>query len=168
LVIESIAPIIIAVKKAGPPVYAAVLIACSLLLFLPDPVLARFGLAEFLQSYRTYVGVGFVASLSLLSVTVLSIVTSPILSTFEDWRFRRQGLRTLRELTNAEKEFLRPYIRAGENTHYAPISDGVAQGLVGKNLIYRASQVSTSGMNFPYNLQPSARRLLTEHAELLD
>jgi len=167
-VIESIAPLIIAVKKAGPPIYTALLIACSLLLFLPDPVLARFGLAEFLQSYRTYVGVGFIASLSLLAVTVLSVVISPIASAFEDWRFRRHGLRTLGELTNAEKQFLRPYIRDGENTHYASISDGVAQGLVGKNLIYRASHVSTSGMNFPYNLQPYARRLLIEHSHLLD
>jgi len=166
--VEWIAPLIIAVKKAGPPIYAAVLIACSVLLFLPDSVLARFGLTEFLQSYRTYVGVGFIGSLSLLAVTVLSFVLSPILSVFEDWRFRRQGLRTLSELTNAEKEFLRPYIRDGENTHYTSISDGVAQGLVGKNLIYRASHVSTAGMNFPYNLQPYARRLLIEHPHTLD
>ena len=44
---EWIAPLILAIKKAGPAIYAAVLIACSLLLFLPDPLLARFGLAEF-------------------------------------------------------------------------------------------------------------------------
>lgn len=166
--VEWIAPLIIAVKKAGPPIYAAGLIACSLLLFLPDPVLTRFGLAEFLQSYRTYVGVGFIASLSLLAVTVLSVIISPISSAFEDWRFKRRGLKTLSELTNAEKQFLRPYIYDGENTHYTSISDGVAQGLVGKNLIYRASQVSTPGMNFPYNLQPYARRLLIEHPHMLD
>ncbi len=76
--IESIAAIIIAVKKAGLPIYTAVLIACSLLLFLPDQVIARFGLAELLQSYRAYAGVGFVASLSLLAVTLLSFATSPI------------------------------------------------------------------------------------------
>jgi superinfection exclusion protein B len=163
-VIESIAPLIVAIKKAGVPIYVATLIACSLLLFLPTSILARLGLVDFLQSNRTWVGVGFIASLSLLCTVALS----PLWSKFEDWRFKRHGLRMLSEITSDEKAFLRPYICDGQNTQYAQISDGVAQGLVGKNLIYRAANISTGFMHFPFNLQPYARRLLTEHPHLLD
>jgi hypothetical protein len=166
--VEWVATLFTAVRNGGAPVYAAVFVACSLLLFLPDAIIARFGLSEFLNSYRAYIGIGFIASFSLLAVATASFAVSPILSALETWRFKHHGLKNLSELTTPEKQFLRPYILEGQNTHYASISDGVAQGLVGKNLIYRASQVSTPGMLFPYNLQPYARRLLIEHPHLLD
>jgi hypothetical protein len=166
--IESIAPILTAVRKAGPSIYLAALIASALLLFLPDFVLATIGLAQFLDTYRMYVGVIFIASASLIAVWIISSAGAPLLDKLETWRLNRQGLKTLRELTDDEKKFLRPYIQSGQNTQYAQLADGIARGLQAKGIIYRASQISIPGGDFPFNLQPYMRRLLKEHGYLLD
>jgi hypothetical protein len=166
--IESIAPIVTAVRKAGPSIYLAALIASALLLFLPDNVLARIGLAHLLDTYRMYVGVIFIASASLLAVSMILSVGAPLLDMLDTWRLHRSGLKTLRDLTDDEKRFLRPYIHSGENTQYAQYSDGVVRGLDHKGVIYRASNVSMPGGGFPFNLQPYMRRLLKEHSYLID
>ena len=73
-------------------------------------------------------------------------------------------------LTADEKQMLRPYIFAGENTVYESIYDGVANGLVAKRILYRASNLSvpgTPGVLFPFNLQPQARIELTKHPDFL-
>jgi hypothetical protein len=73
-------------------------------------------------------------------------------------------------LTLDEKDFLRPYIWGGENSNYAQFSDGVANGLAAKNIVYRASNMSVPGSlaAFPYNLQPYARAELIKHPHWLD
>jgi hypothetical protein len=165
---EWIGTLIAAILKAGLPLYIAVFIASALLLFLPQHVISHLGLDQFLASYRMYVGVGLVASASLLAANTLSFIASFVVEPLETWSLNRRGLKTLEELTSAEKDFLCGYIVTGDNTRYASISDGIAQGLVAKNLIYRASNLSTGEMLFPFNLQPYARRLLREHPHLLD
>ena len=167
---EWIAPLITAIKSAGPPIYAAVLVATLLLLFLPDPFIAQLGLADFRQLYRTYAGIALIASASLLSVHVISRIAAFAMVKWEARRLHRDGLTTLAELTNEEKEFLRPFILKGENTRYASISDGVVKGLELKRLVYRAANVSVPGghFHFPYNMQPYIRRILQERPQLLD
>lgn len=166
--IESVAPILTAIKKVGPSFYFTALVASALLLFLPDAVMARIGLARLFEPYRMYVGVAFIVSASLVVVWIVSSLAAPLLDQFETWRLHRHSLKTLRELTDAEKAFLRPYIRGRENTQYALISDGVPRGLQAKGVIYRASNVSMPGGGFPFNLQPYVRQLLNEHGYLLD
>jgi Super-infection exclusion protein B len=167
-VLESVAPLITAIKNAGPPIYAAVFIATLLLLFLPDPVITQLGLAEFRQSYRKYAGVALIASVSLLSVQVISTITFSVLSMWKTWRVSRNGLKKLAELTVEEKDFLRLFILTGQNTQYAPINDGVVKGLELKLLVYLASSMSVGGFDFAYNLQPYVRKLLKDRPDLLD
>jgi superinfection exclusion protein B len=115
-----------------------------------------------------FIGIVFIASASLFVVWIIFFVGAPILDALDTWRLRRSGLKTLRDLTDDEKRFLRPYIHGGENTQYAQYSDGVVRGLDHKGVIYRASNVSMPGGGFPFNLQPYMRRLLREHTYLLD
>jgi hypothetical protein len=86
-------------------------------------------------------------------------------SRFDERQLRCFTLKTLGTLTFDEKQFLRPFIINGENTVNAPISDGVSGGLVAKRIVYRSSNVFY-GFNAPFNLQPMARRLLTEKPRL--
>jgi hypothetical protein len=64
-------PILNAIKNAGPPIYTAALVATSLLLFLPDPVIAQLGLDGVRDTYRMALGLTFVGSASLVAVHVL-------------------------------------------------------------------------------------------------
>jgi hypothetical protein len=166
-VFEWIGPTVTAIKNAGPPVYAAVFVSASMLLFLPDAIITQLGLTEFRESYRTYAGVALLASASLLVVQGILAIIPIILIPWQKWRWRRDTLELLSNLTEYEKAFLRPYIFDGENTQYAPYSDGVPRGLQSKRLIYRASEMSSPGGNFAFNLQPRIRQLLNDRPDLL-
>jgi hypothetical protein len=164
---EAAGAVIAAVIKAGVPIYVAALIASSLMLFVPDTIAQQIGVVEFRQLYRGYLGGAFVASISLLAAYGLSATSDVINNRLDDRRLRRLTLKTLSMLTSDEKRFLRGFIVEGENTVYAAISDGVSGGLVAKRLVYRSSNI-IQGFNAPFNLQPIARKLLTENPRLLD
>jgi hypothetical protein len=77
----------------------------------------------------------------------------------------------LKSLTKDEKAFLRPYIVDDENTQYASIYDGVANGLLAKNIVYRASHITVPGMpgmECPFNLRSYCRKVLNRRRHWLD
>ena len=170
--LELIGPLITAIKNAGPPIYAAALAATLFLFLLPHSVITELGiLAEFKKFIsRLELGLTLIASASLLVTHALFAAAPFISNRWRTWRLHRDAHNTLSELTNAEKVFLRKFIVDGENTQYASIYDGVANGLVGKGLVYRASEVSVPGslMKFPFNLQPYARKILSNNRHLID
>jgi hypothetical protein len=164
---EAAGAVIAAVIKTGVPIYVAALIASSLLLFVPDSIAQQIGVAEFRQLYRGYLGAAFVASISLLAAYGLSATSDVIRNRLDDRRLRRLTLETLSMLTSDEKRFLRGFIVEGKNTVHASISDGVSGGLVAKCIVYRSSNI-IERLAAPFNLQPIARKLLTENPRLLD
>jgi Super-infection exclusion protein B len=166
--LEPIAPLIAAVRDAGPRIYLSVLILTGLMLFLPQSVIATLGLSAFVRTFRPYLGAGFIASIALLAWYVFNPIAQSIVGWLEDKRRKRAVMRTLRELATDEKEFLRPYLREDANTMHAFPAHGIANGLEAKGIVYRSSTISIPGGMFPYNLQSSARRLLKAHPELLD
>jgi hypothetical protein len=169
-VVETIASVVLAVLNAGTRLYAAVLVAALATLFLPTNLLQTIGLSQFKETYRMELGVALVASGSLLSIQLVAAVANFVMVPIRRRRISKDIRRQLEGLTYEEKQFLRPYIDDGENSNYAQYSDGVANGLVAKRIVYRASQMSIPGtmMAFPYNLQAYAREELSKHPYLLD
>jgi hypothetical protein len=113
---------------------------------------------------------GAIFGVAVLIVSLTSNVARGVGNLAKRWRFRRNTQTILRTLTKAEKEFLRSYILGDENTRYASIYDGVANGLQAKGIVYRASNISvpgTPGMLFPWNLQPDAREALNKNRSFL-
>lgn len=160
---EALAPVITAVKDAGPKIYSAVLICTGLLLGLPDSAIAQLGLTEIRDSYRMQLGLGFLASLSLLIVHTVHYVFSYL-------RFNYRFNLILSELTHAEKSILRQYIQGGETTVHGDLEDGVFNGLAAKRILFRSAELifgGPAGYRIPYNMQPWARARLTKHPEWL-
>jgi hypothetical protein len=165
--LEWIGALITAVRNAGPPIYAAVLIATLLLLLLPDHVVAQIGLDEFGKSYRMYIGIGLIASASLLSVHILSAWH---LFCWNRWRRGvltgldcehcmrlRKRKRSLWPIYSSRRQYA---VRFGLQWSCTRLScEGIA---------HRASTLSIPGGQFPFNLQPYARALLQKHPTLLD
>jgi hypothetical protein len=79
--------------RARPRIYLAALIGSSLLLFLPDEMMARIGLSHFLDQYRIEVGVVFIASASLTAVWIISSLAAPLLDKLETWRLNHWGFK---------------------------------------------------------------------------
>jgi hypothetical protein len=169
--LESIGPLITAIKNAGPRLYAAALISSLLLLFLPNSILAEIGLLNFRQTHRLELGVTLLASITLLSVHSLFAIAPFVQNQWKSWRWHSEIRKALADLTDAEKVFLRSYIIDGENTRYESIYDGVANGLRSKQIVYLASSITVPGMRgmvIPYNLQPYARKVLNKRRHLLN
>lgn len=164
---EAAGAFIAAILKVGVPIYIAALIASGLFLFLPDFMAQNLGISAVRQLYRPYIGGTFVISMSLLVAYGLSAISDRVKKRLTDRRSRLQILKTLSALTVEEKQFLNMFIMDGRNTVHAPISDGIAGGLVAKRIIYRSSRIFHM-LSAPYNLQPIACKLLTDHPELLD
>jgi hypothetical protein len=169
-VIETIASVFLAVLKSGLRIYAAVLVAASAALFLPAALLDALGLSEFRNAHRMEIGLAFLASGSLLLTHLLFAIGHLVLRPIHQRNFTRNIRETLATLTYDEKMFLRPYIHDGENSNVASYTNGVANGLVAKQILYRASNASIPGtmLGFPFNMQPYARKELMKHPELLD
>lgn len=73
----------------------------------------------------------------------------------------------LTSLTPDERGRLLPYIRDQRASVRFPIEDGVVGGLVGKGILFRASNVGHAISGFAFNVQPWAREELERHPELL-
>lgn len=165
--LEGLATTLSAVIKAGIPFYIAAFFFAGLLLFVPQSVADIIGVDELRQSYRGYLGVVFLSSASLLLGRAAVSMGHVVTNTLDDKRLRRLTLGTLKMLTAEEKFFLTPFVKDGQNTRSAPLSDGVSGGLVAKKIIYRSSNI-IHGFSAPYNLQPIARILLSENPDLLE
>jgi hypothetical protein len=168
---EFFAPILTAIKDAGPRIYATVFVVSLCLIALPVNWIDSIGLTEFRASYRVYLALAFIISAALLLIHCLFSLGKPIRKVYQNWRLER-GIRSeLEALTEDEKVLLRKYVRDGMNSCYQSIYDGVPNGLEAKGIVYRASQVSvpgSPGQKFPYNLQPYARKILKDTPSLLD
>jgi hypothetical protein len=165
---EAAGAVIAAVLKVGVPIYIAALIASSLLLFLPEATAQQIGIAELRQIWRGYIGATFIVSVSLICAYGISAISRSVRNTLDDRHLHRLTLGTLRLLTADEKRLLRPFIIEGVNTVNADISDGIVGGLISKRIVYRSSNVGHLISGFPYNLQPIARKVLSEKPNLLD
>lgn len=164
---EAVGAVIAAILKVGVPIYISIFISCCLALFLPDYLAGQIGIATFRQLYRGYLGGGLIFSTSLLTASALSVTSQAVTNRLDDRRLRQLTLDTLNMLTEEEKKFLRNFMVGGQNTVFAPITDGVTGGLVAKTIIYRSSNV-IQRFSAPYNLQPVARKLLSERPALLN
>jgi len=167
----SFGPVVNAIRNAGPQLYTAALVASSLVLFLPDSVIAQIGLTGARETYRLPLGLVFVASASLVAVHTLFSIPGLLTSPWRNWRYRSHVREHLSRLTAQEKQFLRPYIANGEATRHASVTDGIANGLQAKGIVYRAANITLPGqpgLLLPYNLQPIARKILERKCWLLD
>jgi len=168
--LETLAAALTAVKNAGPIIYVAVLISTGLVLFLPPSVIAEIGLTDFKVQYRTELGAAFIISASLVFAHGAFALASILSVRRKFWLHNRKAHNYMKTLTADEKKFLRRYVVDGQNSQNASIYDGVANGLEGKGLVYKASSVTiprVPGMLVPFNMQPDARKWLTRHPQYL-
>ena len=172
--LESITGFLSAVKGTTPVMLLGVALATGVGLFADVRFISALGLLEVRTQYRPYLGVVFLLSSSLLTAQGVAAT----------WRFagsirerRRERSRAqeamaglqdaLHALTLDEQVYLVPFILGHENTQYFRIQDGVAGGLVAKNILFRSSNLGSILSGFAHNVQPWAREYLAAHPELL-
>ncbi len=84
------------------------------------------------------------------------------------FKLNRVHKNILKNLTRDQKELLIPYINENTSTQYFELNDGVACSLEQLNIICRSSNMGQSlSFEFPFSLQPWARKMLLKHPEYL-
>jgi hypothetical protein len=154
--------------EQSPKILFAILIAGLLFLMAPASVLGFMSLNDFWL--RPYIGIVTIVAASLLVMHgagyLVDRVKEKRAKKREQEEWEKNVADTLSSLTPAEKRALQPYILKNQNSQLFNYGNGVANGLVAKNILYIASQLGYWN-NFPYNLQPWAREYLAKHLELL-
>ena len=101
--------------------------------------------------------------------SVFESVFSLIGEEFTEWLNQRCWSKTLLNLTRGEKAILRRFVIDGETAITASINDPVVSTLAVKKILVRTANVGFPGsMNFPFTLQPWARKCLIRRRDLID
>jgi hypothetical protein len=139
------------------------------LLLLPPEILAQAGLAEFASTYRPLLaGIsGLLAGLLVLRAAYR--LTKLARAKRSQWRLTKSTQRTLLDLEEDEKVFLREFIAAGENTVFASTHNEIARRLENKEIIYRTSYLlAPGGRGFQYGLESHMREVLDKDPSWLE
>lgn len=146
---------------------AALCFVFGVMVFSGDAALESFGLKAFVEDYRAYLGVGFLATLALTVVNSLAAVWQFIYPWIAEAYWIRIGRKRLQSLNPTEKEILRYYIQNQTRSQSLPIQDGTVNALQREKIIIRGSSLG-SLYSFDFIIQPWAWEYLNEHPELLD
>lgn len=148
--------------------WPALLVASTLLLFLPPNILEILGLNLWLESYRPWTGAVWLATLSIGAVQWGRPIGSWLYKKMR-WHLttRPRLVKQLENLSPDEKIFLAVYLLADTKVQYADINDGLVGELVSAKIIRRASQLSVYHTRFAFNIQPWAWDALRKNPELV-
>jgi superinfection exclusion protein B len=141
-----------------------VFLAAWVLLLLPNSVVETMGLVGLRNQYRPLVGVVALVATAWLAALLSYDAGAWVRKRF---RFSRTSRRLLENLSPVEKGYLKRYMANKTQTATFSLSDGVAQGLVTKRILYLPSDLSRDEDYFDYNLHSWAYKMLKENSWLL-
>ncbi len=148
--------------KLSPKYMLPISLVCGLLLIASESLLAKFGLKEFVVTFRPWIGVIFLMSASLIVVDVIYRFGAWLKSGILNLNSRRSRLERLKSLTPEEKQILLGFVLRDTRTQSFSINNGVVIGLEVDGIIYRASNVGHLYGRWPFNIQPWAWKILKE------
>ena len=138
---------------------------CWAFILLPERLSNLLGIKALINENRSYLGLGAI----LFTIYLISFILYEYLSGYlSQWIMIRRAKKRLRNLTDDEKDALRPYIDENIRTRIFRESSGVAGGLSAKDILYRSSQLSQIGDYFSYNIQDFAFDYLMANNHLLE
>lgn len=155
-------------RVVGTKTALPLFIASALILFVPDHLSQKLGMQGLREEYALPLGLLFVFSASMLAGNAILSMWGILRPSVRDWVFVRANRGVLKNLTEAEKEALRPYILDGEAEQTFRLGDGVVNLLVGKKVLKRAANLAVFYDQFHYFMQPWARQYLERNKHLLD
>jgi hypothetical protein len=154
--------------RLAPRYLVAVGIFCGFFLFLPEQTARQIGIFDFSQHYRQWIGVTFLAAISLVAVTGSLEVITFIRELIARKNREKRMCQALHRLTEEEKQILRFYYAMQSKTNTLRTDDGVVNGLVAKGIIHRAASLGNILEGFAHNIDERAWEVLHEKPELLE
>jgi len=154
--------------KLAPKYLIAIAAVLAFLLFGPAELLQQIGAVDVAKNYRPWLGIGLLACVALLAVTIIQALYSHVALFMRNRTIERHMRERLHRLTEDEKQILRFYIGKQTRTNTLRHTDGIVQGLANERIIYRASNMGNLVEGFAYNIQEFAWDVLNEDMSLLN
>lgn len=101
-----------------------------LLLFLPESLLIKLHLKEFINKYNLYIGITALCSFVLLIIELIIYLWKSRQNSINQDKKKRESLKRIQKLDPAEKAVLREFVLQGQNTIQAPIDNPIITGLL--------------------------------------
>lgn len=153
--------------KLPTRIIGAFSVVLAILVFSSDATLINFGLQTFVAQHRPYLAVGFLVTLALSLVNLVSGAWKAIYPWICEAHWIKVGKKRLNTLTPKEKEILLYYIRNQTRSQTLRIQDGTVNCLQKENIIIRASGLGTV-YGFDFVIQPWAWEYLSKNPGLLN
>lgn len=144
------------------------LIVIGIVLFSPSELANTLAVEEMREKYRIFLGPLFLVILFFLIANLFSLGWAKFLQVTRLKKKIRAAKENLEKLTSEEKGYLAVYIVDAKNTVYVGLEDGIISGLVGKGIVYRASNHFDLLNGCAFNLQPWAREHLEGNVGILE
>ena len=168
MVAEIIKTILEILKLAPRYLIALGVIAASLLLILsPDYLLHKIGVYQFVQDYRSWLGLTLITATVLLLVSLTVSLSNGLKKWWRTRQERQCIIRRLQRLTEEEKQILRYYIGEGTRSNSLRVDDGVVNGLVAAGIIYPSAQLGSLLEGVAHNIIGIAWDYLNQFPDLL-
>lgn len=152
------------IKKIPTKLIFVLWLSSSLILFVPDKLLAKLNIKGFLDDYGKYIGITFIISSAFLLVTSITFIARLIARRKLTKQIKKNILKDLQYLDVHEKALLREFSINGKHTLQLPMDNDTVVGLVNKHIIYQASNTGFTylhGAYFPYSISEFALEKLT-------
>ncbi len=159
--------ILAALNNSKHPFLIGVSIASCILLGVKDPQAQWLGVLEFRKENHTYIGVLFLFSSCILVGHLMWWLIGIIKIKIGNRKIILLNNLSLQELTPEEKAYLLPYIDDQITVQRFHQYDGIAGGLLSKDILFISSNHFDFREGISYGINPWAKRILIKTPELL-
>ncbi len=165
--ITDLAKLALEFLKLAPRYLISVVLITGTLVFSPDSWLKHLGLHSFTETYRQWLGLAFLISITLSGVAAVAACSGWISTKLFKRRIRRHVIRRLNSLTEDEKQILRYYIAMNTRANMLKVNDGVVLGLVADGIIYRSASMGSIIEGFAHNITDFAWDYINANPQVL-
>lgn len=142
-------------------------LSSALILFVPQPILSKLNLKEFLSEYGKFIGITFIISSAFLVVTIINYFSNKISRRKIINQTKSTILKEINQLGFHEKALLREFYINGKDALQLPFDNDTVVALVNKHILYQASSTGFTylhGVYFTYAITEFAKENLTLEA----
>ena len=152
--------------KLSPKYLIPIFLASGFLLFSPPQYSETLGLDKLIILYRSWIGLVFLLSSTLLFSHAISQIWSWVTKKYGAKKRLISLKKRLGNLTVEEKKILNAYISNQTRTQVLDLENGIVNGLIQEGIIYRVSPIVRVTLT-ACNIQPWAWDFLNENKHLL-
>lgn len=142
-------------------------LSSALILFVPQTILSKLNLKEFLSEYGKFIGITFIISSAFLVVTIINYFSNKISRRKIINQTKSTILKEINQLGFHEKALLREFYINGKDALQLPFDNDTVVALVNKHILYQASSTGFTylhGVYFTYAITEFAKENLTLEA----